>query len=106
MPIELTEQNLKSEVSESSIPVIIKAYASWCGPCIQMTPIFEEVEKLFKGKVKFLELNVDQARNLAIQYGITSIPTFIFIKDGEIAHKETGYMAKEELKSKIEEFIK
>jgi len=106
MPIELTEQNLKTEISESTLPVIIKVYATWCGPCIQMTPIFEEVEKLFKDKAKFLELNVDQARDLAIQYGITSIPTLIFIKDGQIVNKETGYMDKLTLKTKVEEFIK
>jgi thioredoxin 1 len=106
MPVELTEKNIKSEVSDSKIPVIIKAYATWCGPCIQMTPIFEEVSKLFTDKVKFLELNVDQARDLAIQYGITSIPTMIFIKDGQIVSKETGFMDKETLQSKVEAFIK
>jgi len=106
MLVELTEENLKKEVIDSSIPVIIKAYATWCGPCIQMTPIFEEVSKLFTDKVRFLELNVDQARDLAIQYGITSIPTMIFIKDGQIVSKETGFMDKDTLQAKVEAFIK
>ncbi len=106
MLVELTEENIKTEVSDNNLPVIIKAYAAWCGPCIQMTPIFEEVSKLFIDKAKFLELNVDQARDLAIQYGITSIPTMIFIKDGQIVSKETGFMDKEMLKAKVEAFIK
>jgi len=106
MPTELTQENLKTEVMENKKPVIIKAYASWCGPCIQMAPIFEEIEKDLQNKAKFFELNVDQARDLAIQFGVTSIPTFIFIKEGQIANKETGYIDKEDLKAKIEEFIK
>ena len=106
MPIELTEENLKTEVTDSNQPIIIKASAAWCGPCIQMIPIFEEIAKIFQDKVKFLELNVDQARDIAIQYGITSIPTLIFIKDGQIVNKETRYIDKEDLTVKIEAFIK
>jgi thioredoxin 1 len=71
-----------------------------------MTPVFKEVEKEFLNKVKFLELNVDQARDLAINFGITSIPTIIFIKDGKIVSKETGYMDAKTLTSAIEQFIK
>lgn len=92
MPIELTSENFKSEVLESQVPVIIKAFATWCGPCVQMAPIFKEVEKQFIDKAKFFELNVDQARELAINFGITSIPTIIFINKGEIVGKEMGYM--------------
>ncbi len=92
MPSELTGENFKTEVLDSTMPVVIKAFASWCGPCVQMSPIFREVEKNFIGKVKFLELNVDQARDLAIHFGITSIPTIIFINKGEIVDKEMGYM--------------
>lgn len=106
MPSELTSENFKTEVTESTLPIVIKAFATWCGPCIQMTPIFKEVEKLFIGKVKFLELNVDQARDLAINFGITSIPTLIFIKNGAIANKETGYMDAETLSQTINQFIK
>ena len=106
MTKELTQENFKAEVTEASLPVIIKAHASWCGPCIQMTPIFEELEKEYKDKANFIVLNVDQARDIAINYGVTSIPTFIFIKNGEIVNKETGYIAKEDFKEKIETFLK
>lgn len=105
MPIELTSENFKTEVLESQIPVVIKAFATWCGPCVQMTPIFKEIEKKFVDKVKFFELNVDQARDLAINFGITSIPTIIFINKGEIVNKETGYMDAQTLTDIIERFI-
>jgi thioredoxin 1 len=106
MPSELTSENFKTEVLESSIPIVIKAYATWCGPCIQMTPVFQEVAKQFIGKVKFLELNVDQARDLAINFGITSIPTIIFIKSGNIVDKQMGYMDTQTLLQAVNLFIK
>lgn len=106
MPTYVTAENYQIEVVQSTIPVVIKAFATWCGPCIQMGPIFKEVEKLFLDKVKFLELNVDQARDLAIQFGITSIPTLLFIKNGEVVSKEVGYLDAETLTKSIQQFIK
>lgn len=106
MPKELTSDNFKTEVLESQIPVVIKAFATWCGPCIQMVPVFKEVEKQFAGRVKFLELNVDQARDLAINFGITSIPTIMFINNGEVIDREMGYMDAETLSAIIERICK
>lgn len=106
MVVTITSQNAEQEIAQSTLPVIIKVHASWCGPCQQMTPIFEEVAKELQGKYKFAQLNVDDARDLSIKYGVTSIPTFIFIKNNEIIGKELGYMGKEELKAVIEEHLK
>lgn len=106
MVVTITQQNAEQEISQSTIPVVIKIYASWCGPCQQMTPIFEELSKELAGKYKFAQLNVDDARELSIKYGVTSIPTFIFIKNNAIVGKEVGYMGKEELKAVIEEHLK
>jgi len=105
MPVTITKENVEQEIGSSSLPVVLDVYATWCGPCQQMTPIFEELEKEMGDKVKFAKLNVDEARELSIQYGVTSVPTFVFIKNNEIKHKETGYMNKDDLKVKIEEFI-
>jgi thioredoxin 1 len=105
MPITITKENVEQEIGSSSLPVVLDVYATWCGPCQQMTPIFDELEKEMGDKVKFAKLNVDEARELSIQYGVTSVPTFVFIKNNEIKHKETGYMNKDDLKVKIEEFI-
>lgn len=106
MSKNLTTENFKNEVTDSTLPVVIKAFAAWCGPCIQMSPIFKEVEKSFVDRAKFLELDVDQARELAIQFGISSIPTLIFIKNGQIAHKETGYTDAQTLTNIVERFLK
>jgi thioredoxin 1 len=105
MAVMITNENVEQEINKSDLPVVLDVYATWCGPCQQMTPIFDELEKELGDKVKFAKLNVDEARELSIQYGVTSVPTFVFIKGSEIKHKETGYMNKDDLKIKIEEFI-
>lgn len=97
----LTQENFKQEVLQSDLPVVIKVYAIWCGPCQHMVPVFEAVSKENEGKAKFFELNVDQARELAIQFGITSVPTTIFVKNGTVLAKEVGYMSQPDLQDKI-----
>ena len=105
MPVSVTEENFDKEVVQSTKPVIIDVYATWCGPCQQMTPIVDELEKEM-GDYKFVKLNVDEARELSIKYGVISVPTFLFMKNGEVKGKETGYMSKEVLKEKIEATLK
>ena len=102
MALEITSSNFEQEVEKSSIPVVIDVYAMWCGPCKQMTPIFEELSKELEGKVKFVKLNIDDDRDLAVQFNVSSIPSFIFMKAGEMIAKETGAMSKEDLKKKIQ----
>jgi thioredoxin 1 len=105
MPIAITKDNFEKEVAQSSLPVVLDVYATWCGPCLQMAPIFEELEKEHGNKYKFAKLNVDEVREIAISYGVTSIPTFVFIKNNEVVGKETGYMSKDDLLTKIIEFL-
>ena len=102
---EVTQDNVNETVKQASQPVIIDVYAEWCGPCKQMEPIFEQLAKELGDHYKFVSLNVDEARDLAIEYGVTSVPTFIFLKDGEIHGKETGYMDQDTLKNKISEYF-
>lgn len=105
MAIELHAGNFQEEVLSSSLPVVVKAYASWCGPCVAMAPIYEKVEKQYIERVRFCELNVDQARDLAIQLGVTSIPTLIFVRDGQVIGRETGYLDERSLTDKIDQFF-
>lgn len=103
--ISITQANYQQEVEQSSKPVVIDVYASWCGPCQMMTPIFDELEKEVGSKYKFLKLNVDEARDLSIKFGVTSVPTFIFIKNNQVAGRETGYMDKEDLLASITKIL-
>jgi thioredoxin 1 len=105
MPIVITTDNIKHEVEESTKPVIIDVYASWCGPCQMMDPIIKELELELGSSYKFAKINVDESRELAIKFGVSSIPTFIFIKDNEIKGKKTGYMSKDDLIAALEEFF-
>lgn len=101
MVISVNSENFDAEVVKSQKPVVMDIYAVWCGPCVHMAPIFEEVAQELSDRYKFVKLNVDEARDVAISYGVTSIPTFVFIKNNEIMGRETGFMNKEELIRKI-----
>ncbi len=101
MAISVTPDNFSQEVLKSNIPVVVDVFASWCGPCQVVAPIVEELSKELEGSIKFVTLNVDEARDLSIQYGVTSVPTFLFIKNGNVVAKETGYKSKEDLKSLV-----
>ena len=103
--VSITEKNMKAEVEKSTLPVIIDVYASWCGPCQQMNPIFEELAKEMSDSYKFVKLNVDDARGLSIKLGVTSVPTFVFMKNNEIKGKEVGYINKDALKEKIKTIL-
>lgn len=106
MPVvNINKDNFEKEIKQYDKPVVIDVYATWCGPCQQMKPIFNDLEKEFEGRCKFAALNVDEVRDLSIMFGVTSVPTFVFYFNGEMHSKDTGYMSKEALKSRIEEFV-
>lgn len=101
--IKITEKNYDSEISSSDIPVLLDFWATWCGPCMMLSPIVEEVANDFDGKIKVGKVNVDDEVSLAAKFGISSIPTLVLVKDGEVSKTSVGYMTKEELVSFIEE---
>ena len=106
MIVSITKDNIEKEVAESKLPVVIDIYAPWCGPCQQMLPVFEELAKELANVCKFVKMNVDEARDLSIHYGVTSVPTFIFIKNNEVVGRETGYRNKDDLKEIVNKFVK
>lgn len=105
MALTLTEDNFESEVLKSTIPVLVDFWAPWCGPCRSMAPIIDDLAKEFDGKVKIGKVNVDENRNLAGNYGVMSIPTLIFFKDGRNAGQLVGYTAKSVLVKKIDSLV-
>jgi thioredoxin len=105
MPIVITQENFDQEVLRAQKPLILDIYAAWCGPCQQMEPIITELEQELGHMYVFAKLNVDEARDISIHYGVSSVPTFIFMKDGNVKGKETGYMGKEKFREKIDLYL-
>ncbi len=101
MEVKITTQNFEEEVLKSEKPVLVDFWAIWCGPCKMIAPVIEEVAEEYSDKIKVGKINVDEEMELAIKYGITSIPTLLLFKGGEVVKKTLGYMSKEE----VEKFI-
>lgn len=97
MATTITRENIQKEISQEKLPIVLDVYAVWCGPCQQMVPIFESLEKEYKGSVKFAKLNVDEERELSIKYEVTSVPTFLLIKNNEVKDRVTGYLSRDRL---------
>ena len=102
MAVIFTEEKFESEVLGVSDVVVVDFYADWCGPCKMLAPIVEEVAAELEGKVIVGKLNVDNAQNIARQYGVMTIPTIIIYKNGEVMEKIVGLLPKNELLAKIE----
>ncbi|MBQ0051820.1 MAG: thioredoxin [Treponema sp.] len=94
-----TTENFEAEVEKSTLPVLVDFWATWCGPCMMMAPIVEELATELEGKVKVGKVNVDDEEELARKFGIMSIPTFIRFKDGKQEAMVVGGRSKEELKA-------
>jgi thioredoxin 1 len=101
---EFTDSNFEQEVIGSDRPVVVDFTAPWCGPCKMLGPIIEELAKELDGTVKIGKVNVDESPQIASKYGIISIPTILFVKNGSVIDQHTGLLAKANLKAKIQQF--
>ena len=95
--VKLTSANYDAEVTSSQVPVLIDFWATWCGPCRMMTPVVEEIADEAEGKYKVCSVNVDEEPELSVKFGVSAIPTFVAVKNGEIAGRTVGVSEKEEL---------
>src|SRR5437762_7230863 len=102
MAVELTDANFQAQVLESNKLSVVDFWAEWCGPCRAISPLIDELSKEYNGKINVGKLNVDHNPNVSINYGITSIPAILFIKDGKVVDKQIGAVPKSILEKKIQ----
>ncbi len=102
--IDLTPENFK-QVTGSGVS-LVDFWAPWCGPCRMVAPVIEELAEEFEGKANICKVNTDEQQDLAVEYGIRSIPTIIFMKDGEIVDQMVGASSKQAFVDKINSFYK
>ena len=105
MGISVKTDNFKTEVINSSLPVLVDFWAPWCGPCQMIAPHIEQLAKEYSGRCKVCKINVDEASEIATKYAIMSIPAIILFKDGKIMEKRVGAMGKEDLEKIIQPYI-
>ena len=103
--LRVDNETFEKEVLKSEKPVLVDFYAGWCGPCMMMAPILEEIEEEIGSEVKMCKVNVDEARELAVKYGISTIPCFKIVKNGEVVAETIGYKQKEDMQYFIEKSI-
>jgi thioredoxin 1 len=104
--INLDNNNFKKEVLESTKPILVDFWATWCGPCKAIAPVIDELSKEYNGKIGFTKLNVDESPQIASQYGVMSIPTIIIFKNGQPDQQVIGYKSKNDLKKMLEGALK
>jgi thioredoxin 1 len=100
--VTLTESNFDAEVLNSPVPVLVDFWAPWCGPCIQLSPLIDEIANERVGKAKIGKVNVDEAQALAAKFNVRGIPALIFFKGGQPAGQLVGRQPKAEILSKLD----
>jgi len=103
--IELTDAAFEEVVHNSDEPVLVDFWAPWCGPCKMMAPILGEIADEYADKAKICKLNTDDARDSAIEFGISAIPTIILFKDGQATKRWVGLTSKKDLAAAIDKLL-
>lgn len=103
--IELSDASFGETVHKATEPVLVDFWAPWCGPCRMLTPIIEQIADEFAGKAKVCKLNTDDARDTAVEFNISAIPTVILFKDGQVQKKWVGLTSKKDISEAINKLL-
>ena len=103
--VEITDDNFETEVKGSEVPVLLDFWAEWCMPCKMLAPVIDEIADEFAGKIKVGKLDTDNAREAALEFGISAIPTLILFNKGEIVNRFVGLQQKADLVETINELL-
>ena len=102
---ELTDATFDETIHNSKVPVLVDFWAPWCGPCKMIAPIMQEIADEYIDKAEVCKLDTDEARDSAMEFGISAIPTIILFKDGQVQKKWVGLTSKKDLTAAIEELL-
>jgi len=101
MSAVFNDNNFEEEVIKSKLPVLVDFYAEWCGPCKMMAPLIDKLAKEYDGKWKIAKVNVDESPQTSAKYGIQSIPSLKFFKNGEVVDELLGFQSEDNIKAKL-----
>ncbi|MFW2404475.1 MAG: thioredoxin TrxA [Gammaproteobacteria bacterium] len=101
--ITITNENFESDVLKSDTAVLVDFWAEWCGPCKMIAPILEQVSDEYEGRLNIAKIDVEENQNLAMQYGVRSIPTLMLFKGGVVEAQHVGMLSKEQLSQLLED---
>ncbi len=101
----VTTADFDAEVLQSSVPVLVDFWAVWCGPCRAIAPHVDAISQEYAGRAKVVKVNVDEEPELALRYGIQSIPTLLFFKDGKVQDMIVGVVPKQTIVQKLEALL-
>ena len=104
MEVQLTTENFES-LKNGNLPLVIDFWATWCGPCRMMAPIMSELAEKYDGRIVVAKCDVEENDDLAAEFGIRNIPTFLFFKNGEMVDKLVGAMPKQKFEEKFEALL-